>query len=380
MISDFLIKIIVFLLPTQLGLHFWPSFSRVAGIKIDYLSPTLYLLDIFLILLVLINLKKIFLFLQKNQLTTGIFVSFIIINVSYSLVPLNSLFWWLRTILYLLVFITFRLRHLRWSQIKKPLFYSTLIVVAIEIAQLCLQSSVGGPLYFLGERAYSASTTGLGRLNLFGLEILRPMSIFSHPNSLAGYLLVVFFLFTKKSAKPWYKLIPFIGILLTFSKTAIIALALILFNFKSEIIIIFSLIFALAQPIIQNIIINWQPISDRIFFLPYLKQIIFYNPLAGVGLGNFIPTLGNLLPGSFLTSSKLQPIHNLPYLILSELGFLGTFLLLVSLLQQKVRKILSNPLILGLIALILFTGAFDHYAWTLPQNKLIFLLALSIMF
>lgn len=379
MISDILIKTIVVLLPTQLGLHFWPAFSRVAGIKVDYLSPTIYFIDILLVLLIIFNLKSLYLFLKKNLPTLGIFVSFITLNTLFSVSPLNTLFWWLRTLLYLLVFLVFRLRHISWLQIRTPLLYGTIAIIFIEIAQLCLQSSLGGLFYFLGERAFSGSTPGIGRFDLLGLEILRPISTFSHPNSLAGYLLVVFYLFIKKPSKPWHKLIPFIGILLTFSKSAIIALAFIVFNLKPEFIILISVIITFAQPLIQNYSSNWQPLSDRLFYFAYLKKIFLQNLLTGVGLGGFIPALGKLLPGSFLTPSKLQPVHNLLFLAVSELGILGTFLVFLTTIKLKILKVLSNPLVLGLITIILFTGTFDHYNWTLPQNKLIFLLALSIM-
>lgn len=379
MYSDFLIKLIVLFLPTQLGLHFWPSFSRVAGIKVDYLSPTLYFLDPLLLLLVLLNLKLITVFIKKNLISIGIFVSFIIFNTLFSTSPQNTIFWWLRTLLYLLVFLVLRLRRLSWKQIRTPLLYSTIIVVIIEIAQLLFQSSLGGPLYFLGERAFSGSTPGIGRFDLLGLEILRPMGTFSHANSLAGYLLIVFYLFSKKPSKSWHKIVPFIGILLTLSKTAIITLALIIFNLKPEFIILASVIITFAQPLIQNYSSSWQSLSDRLFYFTYLKKIILKNPLTGVGLGGFIPSLGNLLPGSFLTPSKLQPIHNLIFLAISDLGLLGVFLALLTAIKYKMLKVLSNPLVLGLLAIVLFTGSFDHYTWTLPQNKLIFLFALSIM-
>ena len=379
MLSDTLIKIIVLLLPTQFGLHFWPIFSRVAGIKIDYLSPTLYLLDPLLLLLVFLNLKRLLHFFQKNLLTTSIFLFFIIINTYFSLSPLNTLFWWLRNLLYLFTFLVLFLRHLTWPQIRTPLLFGTITVVLIEITQLCFQSSLGGPLYFLGERAFSGSTPGIGRLNLLGLEVLRPTSTFSHANSLAGYLLVVFYLFFKYPSKSWHKLVPFIGILLTFSKTVILSLAFIIFNFKPELIILISLVFTFTQPFIQNSSTLWQSLSDRLFYYSYLKKIILQNPLTGVGLGNFIPALGKHLPGSFITPSKLQPIHNLFYLVISEIGIIGTLLLVLSLLKQKVLQQLSKPAVLGLLSLVIFTGVFDHYTWTLPQNKLIFLIALSIM-
>lgn len=379
MISDYLIKVIVVLLPTQMGLHFWPSFSRVAGIKVDYLSPTLYFLDTLLILLVLLNLKSIITFFKKNLIFIGFFVSFTILNTIFSVSPANTIFWWFRIWLYLLVFLVLRLRRLSWKQIRTPLLYGTTAIVLIEVAQLFLQSSLGGPLYFLGERAFSGSTPAIGRFDFLGLEILRPISTFSHANSLAGYLLIIFYLFSKKSSKLWHKLVPFVGIILTFSKSAIVASAFIIFNLKMEIIILISIILTLAQPLIKNMAIIWQPFSDRFFYLFYLKNIILKNPLTGVGLGSFIPSLGDLLPGSFLTPSKLQPIHNLLFLAISELGFFGVSLALLTVIKYKLLKVLSNPLILGLFAIVLFTGTFDHYAWTLPQNRLIFLFALSIM-
>jgi hypothetical protein len=378
-LSNFLIKTVVLFLPTQLGLHFWPAFSRVAGIKIDYLSPTLYFIDILLLIIILLNSQKTLVYLKKNISTVTAALLFIVINITFSVSPLNSIFWWLRALLYLFTFLVFRLRHLTWQQIRSPLLFGTTVVVLIEIIQLCLQSSIGGPLYLLGERAFSSSTPGIGRFNLLGLEILRPNSTFSHPNSLAGYLLIVFYLFFNKPSKPWHKLIPFIGILLTFSKSAIVYLAFIIFSIKPEIVIMLSVTFTFIQPLIQNFGTTWQSLSDRLFYYPYLKTIITHNPVTGVGLGNFIPSLGSLLPGSFITPSKLQPIHNLLYLIFTEIGLLGTLLLLLFLIKQKILNFLRHPLAIGLLALIIFTGTFDHYSWTLPQNKLIFLLALSIM-
>ena len=380
MLSNLLIKIIVLFLPTQLGLHFWPAFSRVAGVKIDYLSPTLYFLDLLLVLLVLLNLKRIASCLKNNFVLVCVFLSLIAINIVFSVSPLNTLFWWIRVILYLLVFLTLRLRKVKWEDLRTPLIISTVSVVILEIIQLLLQSSLGGALYYLGERSYSLSTPGIGRINLLGLEILRPISTFSHANSLAGYLLIVFYLFTKKPVPFWYRLVPFLGILISFSKTSIIAMAFIIFNIRPEITICVSIILTVTQLVFQSYSISNQSISDRLFFLPYLKKILFRNVFTGVGLGNFIPSLGLLLPGSFLTPVKLQPIHNLPYLYLSELGLSGVILLIYISIKKKISTVLANPLVFGLLALVLFTGTFDHYSWTLPQNKLIVLIALSIMF
>src|SRR5687767_12118252 len=40
-------------LPTQLGIHFWPDFSSIFGIRVDYLSPTIYLTDLLVFFLIL---------------------------------------------------------------------------------------------------------------------------------------------------------------------------------------------------------------------------------------------------------------------------------------------------------------------------------------
>ena len=61
MFSKLLIWLIVFFLPSQLGLHFWPSFSRAAGIRLDYLSPTLYFVDLLLLVFVISTARPLLL-------------------------------------------------------------------------------------------------------------------------------------------------------------------------------------------------------------------------------------------------------------------------------------------------------------------------------
>ena len=41
-----LFLLLLILLPTQLGYHFWPNWSFVFGIRSDYLAPTIYFTDI----------------------------------------------------------------------------------------------------------------------------------------------------------------------------------------------------------------------------------------------------------------------------------------------------------------------------------------------
>jgi O-antigen ligase len=118
-------------------------------------------------------------------------------------------------------------------------------------------------------------------------------------------------------------------------------------------------------------------ISDRLFLLAPVKDIFSSSPLLGVGLGGFIPSLVGHLPGSFLRPAKIQPVHNLPLLIFLETGLSG--LILLSLLIKRNLKKILKPEVLAFLAIIIITGAFDHYWWTLPQNKLILILAWTIL-
>ena len=50
-IPNLLFYLLILFLPTQFGKHFFPAFSFVSGVRVDYLSPTLYLTDILVLFL-----------------------------------------------------------------------------------------------------------------------------------------------------------------------------------------------------------------------------------------------------------------------------------------------------------------------------------------
>src|SRR3989344_5909066 len=73
----------VLFLPTQLGKHFWPDFSFVYSLPIDYLSPVIYFWDLlvmFLLAVFILQRKKI------NRLALNLFLLFILTS-SLSLMP-----------------------------------------------------------------------------------------------------------------------------------------------------------------------------------------------------------------------------------------------------------------------------------------------------
>ncbi len=378
MFPNFILQLIILFLPTQLGWHFWPDFSRVAGIKIDYLSPTFYFTDFLLLLYIASNFSQVLSWFKKNLNPSLILLSFSFLNTFLSVSPINTSFWWLRLFLYLLFFLCLRLQKVSWLQIKASLIFSTALVIVIQVLQTLHQGSLNGPLYWLGERSFTFSTPGLAKISLLGQEILRSPSLFSHPNSLAGYLLVVCYLLFVFKSTLWPKIAFILSLLLTFSKGSLLAFLLVIILRISPTVLISSfLFFSLLQPFFPSLPDSLTFISDRLFFMDSFKRFFTSHPLFGLGLGGYIPALGQSLSGAFLTPAKLQPIHNLFLLALSEVGLFG-FSLFGLLLTQK-APFFKKPRLLGLIALVCITGAFDHYWWTLPQDRLILFLALSVL-
>ena len=111
---NFLVGLIIFFSATQLGFHFWPLTSLVYGIRIDYLSPTIYFLDILVILFLGSDLlqrtvlrRNSRLQAEKGSVATertvlmGTLTPILLTNLLYSDNPLSTLSWSLHFLLYL---------------------------------------------------------------------------------------------------------------------------------------------------------------------------------------------------------------------------------------------------------------------------------------
>ena len=340
-IERFLFYSLIILLPTQLAYHFWPDWSFIFGIRVDYLAPAIYLTDVLVVLLLVISRTKI----KFSYFLAFSFLAFL--NIYFSISPWVSFFKWLKILE--LVFFACYIHNskdlFRRKIFIKVLGFSLTSISVIGIAQFLLGGTLGGPLYFLGERSFNIETPGIALQNIFGREFLRAYSIFSHPNSLAGYLFVsimVFFPMLKQNKL----LLPvfLIAFLLTFSLSAFLGatFGLPLFFMK----------FNLSVP----------EFSERISLINTAKEIILRNPLLGNGLGTFV-----------FSNSLMQPVHNIFLLVFSETGIFG-FLILCWLLLRGLKKIIY------VFIFVLITGFFDHYWLTLQQNMLLLALVYGYLF
>lgn len=372
----------VLLIPSQLGFHFWPSWSYVRGLPLDYLSPTLYLTDIFILSLFFVSNFRV-------RIKLPVLV-FIILNIFFSQSPLVSIFRWIRIseyywlFRYLIFEFDLKFQIVKWS-LSASLIWSSLLAWT----QFIHQSSMGGLWYWLGERTFNLATPGISKIHLgFGAWdlglILRPYATFPHPNALAGFLLVagllLYYLRTKSLISHISILMSLITIPLTFSRTAIFIefmilvywLSLKIKNVKLGLILLFLLSPFLFLILYQ--IGNPSSLPERITQYKVALKVISSYPLFGVGLGSYIPAAQSFYNlKSNIYNLVFQPVHNLYFLLACEFGIPA---LIIS--GYFLARFFSTRLFLP-ITVVLISGLADHYWLTSHQNTFLLMLLFSFI-
>lgn len=391
-IEQTLFFLTILFLPTQLGKHFWPSFSYIYSLKIDYLSPTLYFWDILVMALMAVwflskprvnfwalNLLLFFLFTQSLSLIGAS-------NVEAGLIKMEQLV----LVGFFGVYIASESLENLSKKIFLPLTLGILGESIIAILQFTRGSTLG--LWILGERTFTISTPAIAKFDFNGTQVLRPYATFPHPNVLAGFMIICLallgsVLYAKNTTGLTYhlgRIAVFLSgatIFLTMSRTAILAgfiTAAVLFRRKWTAILI-GVAFLLSPVLFARFssLINFDNLTllrREELSVSSLKMFLKF-PIFGVGLNNFIPSMaGNLISGP---NRFFQPVHNIFLLSLSETGIVG-FLGLLGLLGYPIKKIFKNKFsIVNLLPwfIIFFLGLFDHYFFTLPQGyRLLFLI------
>lgn len=390
----------------QLGRHFWPDWSSVMGVRVDYLAPTIYLIDMLWVGLVITNfkylisnhacrqagvkLRKTF----KNKWFWGILI-FVMVNILVAVNKEVAVIRWLRIGEWITLILLVKSQKLKIKSYLKTIIPIWVVVeVGLGIAQVVNGSSVGGIFYWLGERSFNTYTPGIATMTLFGNEILRAYGTFSHPNSMAGFLLVTILLWkivtSQKSKVKSRKLISWlvwivglIGIMICGSRvvwllTAGIMIYELRFMNKKFQISFYGILVGLSGWILyQGYLAGWdsEGISKRIDLMSAAVEMWKQSPIVGVGLQNFLVKLPEFrnTGGIFW----LQPVHNIPLLWLSEIGLVGILLLIKRFMMHEVRNM--NKTVVWIWVIIGVTSLFDHYWWTLPQNWWLLGLVIAIL-
>lgn len=395
-------QLLIFFLPSQLSLHLWPQWSYVYGIRVDYLSVVVYFTDLIVFLFLIASLLK-WLTDKRQTMKANRNVVFIILlaalfaffNVYGAQNQQVVIFKLLKYTQLILLAVTIKsARHFSYKDwFLKPMMASLVLFSLIGIGQFLKTESIGGLLYYLGERRFSISSPGIARASVMGKEYLRAYSTFSHPNSFAGFYLTCLFLVAgykiKERHLKHFKIVclvfVFLALFSTLSFGAMsILLALLIFKniipekklFKTAstlffVVILSSLCLPLTNTVVERemSVLKEDKFRKRILLSEASAEMFSERPFVGVGLNNFVVKLPQTgLPPD--VSWWLQPVHNIYLLAFSETGISGLLIMSTALYLTLRSSENKKNLTLALLAIIM-TGFIDHYWLTLQQNSLL---------
>jgi O-antigen ligase len=370
----------------------------VDGVIVNYLVPTVFLLDLGVILLLFsiiiqkgIKLKSKGLSFLKIFIIFGIFLLLQSILKNSFISLLNSL----RLLLYLFTFYNLGI-SIKKLLTNRMLVYLLIVSLLLVISQglIALLQFSGGTslgLTFLGESKVVSGMRGSSFLNLNGSLYLRGYGTFPHPNVFGGWLifniLLGWYLFNNMKKKRDYSIILMglssLVLVFTFSRisflvTLIIGVVFIIKVFiSSKSLKLFSFTGLLFERVLNLFTGGDTSWGDRVGLMKSSFHVIKENLFTGVGLGKFVANMKDTVPRSENGILILQPVHNIFLLIISEIGVVG-FPLFCSLVYFFIkRRKWSLRFVMGLVSLFI-VGMFDHYLISLPQGLVIFLLIMVI--
>jgi O-antigen ligase len=388
------ISLFAFLLPTQLGKHFFLDFSFINGIRIDYLAPTIHVTDILALLIIALYPLLVYKLFNKRPLvySIGIFI----LTIIFSHVPWLGIYRLAKGFEWLGVFAVFAHLYKKDASIFKGLMMAFLFGTLLELLdatlQLSYKQSMQGIFYWLGERRLSLTTPDVAVATINGPLFLRPYATFSHPNSMGGfYLLLYFFILVV----PGFRSLPRVR-----SVTAFLCMLLVFLSFSKTVIAVFVV---LNIAIFIDVILKGKcrfcgisrfviliavaaifslshgdpyTIEKRITLIDNAFDMILKHPIFGVGMGNYLVEQSKYT--NHYSSFFLQPVHNIVLLFLAETGIVGGGGIF-ALFYKEFLKLIRHRSFQFCFAAVFLTGMLDHYWLTLQQNFLLTAVVFGIL-
>jgi len=421
-LDKFFFFLFIFFLPSQVGKHFWFDFSYLKGVRVDYYAPTVYLTSVLFFLVI------VFWFFRKRQELRKKALKFFARRIYWVLVLVvclagNILAAQAKELVFLAIFKLVYIFFLFWyvvSEVKKGDCLKLFLLLGIggllegfvSLGQWLNQSSLGGVWWYWGERSFNLSTAGIARAIVDGGEVLRAYGTFSHPNSMAGYLVLLLFLMMILWGRARKKSILFLffwwlvviaialGVVLSFSRLGVLGLLMFMaagvFEFLKErmrqekrILYVFILggvflflIFWFWQGVERLLIFERETVVRRREMNISSLAMVGGSPVFGVGMNNYILRLSEMEDLKELVR-WYQPEHNVYLLVLAEGGIAGLaiFIYFIGYFLKKGAESFyeKKPYwFLGGILFILVVFLFDHYFLTLEQNQLLMAVFLGV--
>lgn len=240
-----------------------------------------------------------------------------------------------------------------------------------------------------------------------GMRWLRAYGTFPHPNILGGWTLALLASLLALILLPLKRRLPalilfgagIVLLVLTFSRSAwlgLVAIVAILFLRRKQLdrkslLLIFAtgmlcialILIPLRQMFFIRLLgtqVQTEQASNftRFWLIQRTGELIRQRPIFGVGVGTYSLALSRHVPNFY----DIEPVHNVPLLVWSELGLggliaasgLGLTVAIRSLQVHHPLTIVFSAALAGLFVISLF----DHYLWTLASGRMLFATVLGL--
>ncbi len=359
---------------------------------------------------------------SKSKFLYFVFIYSVLIGF-LSPLPAVSLYYLL--LVYLAVLFAHLCRFLNKRAVLQMFLGSGFLQAILAIYQSIVQHI--GPNKWLGLAEHLPYQLGTAVVELADQRILRAYGALPHPNILGGFLFVSIFIgvylwidfYQRGAKKNWPKdfirhnglelsfiivslVVCTYGLLATFSRSAVLALAASLFSIaiinifrrkwlRVTIVIRYAILFIIVVLSFNAWFdgawtarlqvagrLEEKSVTERVgtfqqFYSSSGKDILF-----GQGMAMNTKVTKDHNPAEPVYN--LQPIHNIFVLALAELGVVG-ILIIISIIKLVVKEAdeidtSSTSLLLGLVII----GLFDHYLWTTWTGWLLMVFGLVNMY
>ncbi len=305
-----------------------------------------------------------------------------------------------------LLFVGLTLEHVKIKPILLAFVGGLVTPMILGVMQVVGGSSPASSLFGLASR--DALQLGDAIFTMNDTRILRAYGSFPHPNVFGGFLGVGLFAWwsvldqIRKTKMRWSNeqflvvkatgtVMLILGLLLTGSRSAFLgvfvglALVTMVKSMKSmkaarPLALGFGVVAVFGSLIGSFLFTDFvsgirggganeeRSMTERItLYEDYLPFFAATNPLVGHGMGSYVLSFSDYKPGKDVF--EYQPIHNVPLLILAELGFLGLLVILAWITSINVLNFSRFPkrdalAAFGMGNVILMIMFFDHYLWS----------------
>ncbi len=278
--------------------------------------------------------------------------------------------------------------------------FAALLQSSIGIVQFIQNQSLG--LNALGESQIGELVPGVAKIDFDNYQQVRAYGTFLHPNILGGFLTLSILIMSTCLVLFRHKLfhveqlllylsiiLAFLALILTFSKTALVSLVLIIgmymfhvehnkqrkmFHVEQWIFItILGATLLVFYTLGSDQLIK--SISERLYLLeiniPHEEEIVI-----GQGLGQSVYVLDQA--GIALYEWQLQPAHSTYATILIDLGIIGTFIVF-AVLYKYLNTVPRGTLFISSLPLMALgiIGMADHYVWDIYAGNILLSMAIG---